>query len=163
GRGQDLLWGDRGAVIGHATPQAERNPGPRGRAGPPLLFVRGPGGLRPPLSYRMAAGFRSRGNRSHRAYESYRPYGTILGVLVRPQPRQNRLLRDLHLPHLLHALLARRLLGPQLALAGDVAAVALRRHVLAHRRDRLAGDHPAADRRLDGDLEHVPVDLATQL
>ena len=37
----------------------------------------------------------------------------------------------------------------------DVAAVALRQHVLAHRADRLARDHAAADRGLDGDLEEL--------
>src|SRR5712691_589105 len=83
--------------------------------------------------------------------------------LVRLQDRQERFLRDLHLADLLHALLALGLLGPELALAGDVAAVALGGDVLLHRRDRFAGDDSAADRGLDGDLEQVPVDLAAQL
>ena len=43
-------------------------------------------------------------------------------------------------PDALHALLAFLLLLEQLALAGDVATVALGQHVLAHRADRLAGD-----------------------
>src|SRR5262249_1588951 len=84
-------------------------------------------------------------------------------LLVRLQDGQERLLRDLDLADLLHALLARRLLGPQLALARDVAAVALGGHVLLDRGDRLAGDDAAADGRLDGDLEQVAVDLAAQL
>ena len=50
---------------------------------------------------------------------------------------------------LLHALLAGLLLLEQLALARDVAAVALREHVLAARLDRLARDDPCADRGLD--------------
>src|SRR5262245_21899132 len=58
---------------------------------------------------------------------------------------QEGLLRDLDHAHLLHALLALGLLLQQFALAGDVAAITLGRHVLAHRRDRLAGNHPAAD------------------
>ena len=49
-------------------------------------------------------------------------------------------LRDLDLPDLLHPLLAFFLLLEQLALAGDVAAVTLREHVLAHRLDRFARD-----------------------
>ena len=51
-----------------------------------------------------------------------------------------RLLRDLDLAELAHLLLARLLLVEQLALAGDVAAVAFRDDVLAQRGDRFAGD-----------------------
>src|SRR5712691_7219850 len=80
--------------------------------------------------------------------------------LVRLQHRQKRLLRDLDLADLLHALLAGRLLGPELALARDVAAVALGGHIFLDRGNRLAGDNAAADGRLNGDLEQVPVDLA---
>ena len=47
------------------------------------------------------------------------------------QRRQEGRLRDLHLAELAHALLALLLLLQQLALARDVAAVALRGHVLA--------------------------------
>src|SRR5438477_395244 len=83
--------------------------------------------------------------------------------LIRLQHRQKRLLRDLHLAHLFHALFAGGLLGPQLALAGDVAAVALGGDVLAHGGDGLAGDDAAADGGLNGDLEHVAVDFAAQL
>src|SRR6185437_8426055 len=53
---------------------------------------------------------------------------------------------DLHVAHLAHALLALLLLLEKLLLAAVVAAVALRQHVLAQRADRLARDHPAADR-----------------
>src|SRR5262245_54051585 len=59
--------------------------------------------------------------------------------------RQERFLRDLDLPHPLHALLAFFLLLEELALARNVAAVALGEHVLAHRLDRFAGDDPPAD------------------
>ena len=55
------------------------------------------------------------------------------------------------------------LLLQQLALAGDVAAVALGEHVLAHRPHRLAGDDPAADRRLDRHLEQLARDQRAQL
>src|SRR5262249_27539159 len=58
---------------------------------------------------------------------------------------------------------AGRLLGPELALAGDVAAVALGRHVFLDRGDGFPSDHPAADGGLDGNFKQVPVDLAAQL
>src|SRR5579884_2452687 len=61
------------------------------------------------------------------------------------QHRQERLLRDFHAAHALHPTLAFLLLLQQLALARDVAAVALRQHVLAHRRDVLARDHLRPD------------------
>ncbi len=57
-----------------------------------------------------------------------------------------------------HPLLPLLLLVQQLPLPADIAAIAFRRHVLAQRRDRLAGDDLAADRRLDRDLEHVARD-----
>src|SRR5437016_889441 len=73
--------------------------------------------------------------------------------------RQERLLRDLDPADLLHPLLPRLLLLEQLALARDVAAVALRDHVLAHRLHGLAGDDLRADRGLDRDLELLARDL----
>src|SRR6266566_1989151 len=76
---------------------------------------------------------------------------------------QERLLRNLHGPDLLHALLALLLVLEQLALARDVAAVALREHVLAPRLHGLARDHTRADRSLDGNVEHLPRDLLTEL
>src|SRR3712207_6754947 len=79
------------------------------------------------------------------------------------QRLDERLLRDLDLAELAHALLALLLLLEELALAGDVAAVALRGHVLAQRPDGLAGDDLAADRGLDRDLEQVLRDELAQL
>jgi hypothetical protein len=55
------------------------------------------------------------------------------------------------------------LLLEQLALARDVAAVALGGDVLAVGLDRFAGDDLAADRGLQGDLELVAVDLLRSL
>src|ERR1700730_9067076 len=69
--------------------------------------------------------------------------------------REECLLGDFDAADALHALLAFLLLFEQLALARDVAAVALREHVLAHRLDGLAGDDAAANRRLDRHLEHL--------
>src|SRR5256885_402809 len=71
--------------------------------------------------------------------------------------------RPLDCADLLHPLLAFLLLLDQLALARDVAAVALRDHVLPPRLDRLARDDPRADRSLDRDVEHLPRDLLAQL
>src|SRR5688572_31043017 len=52
------------------------------------------------------------------------------------QRGDERLLRDVHLAELAHALLALLLLVQEFALPRDVAAVALSRHVLPERRDR---------------------------
>src|SRR5437879_12338592 len=60
--------------------------------------------------------------------------------LVNLQHRQEGLLRDLHGPHLLHPLLSFLLFLQQLALTGDVAAVALGGHVLPQRADGFARD-----------------------
>ena len=64
---------------------------------------------------------------------------------------------------MLHPLLAFLLLLEQLALARDVAAVALGGHVLAQRLDGLAGDDLAADRGLERDLELVRGRSASEL
>src|SRR6266508_996439 len=79
------------------------------------------------------------------------------------EDRQECLLRHLDLADLLHAFLALLLLLEQLALARDVAAVALGGDVLAHGLDGLPRDDPAADGGLDGHLEHLARDHAAQL
>src|SRR5579884_2762107 len=76
---------------------------------------------------------------------------------------EERLLRHLDRADLLHPLLPRLLLLEQLALARDVAAVALREHVLAPRLHRLARDHARPDRGLDRDVEELARDLLLQL
>src|SRR5690606_3332190 len=76
---------------------------------------------------------------------------------------QERLLRDLDGADLLHATLPLLLLLQELALARDVTAVALGRHVLPHRTDRLPRDDPRTDRRLDRDLEELAGDQLPQL
>src|SRR6185369_10825004 len=83
------------------------------------------------------------------------PVRYSLVSLAHPERRDERLLRDVDLAELAHLLLALLLLVEELALACRVAAVALGRHVLAERRDRLAGDDLSADRRLDRDLEKM--------
>src|SRR6187397_3367428 len=67
-------------------------------------------------------------------------------------------LRDVDLAELPHLLLAFLLLLQKLALARDVAAVALGGDVLAQRADGFARDDLAADRGLDRDLEQVAGD-----
>src|SRR6185503_5728268 len=79
------------------------------------------------------------------------------------QHRQEGLLGHLDAADLLQALLAFLLLLEELALAGDVAAVALGGDVLAHGLDGLAGDHPAADGGLDGHLVELARDHRAQL
>src|SRR5918993_1841205 len=70
-----------------------------------------------------------------------------------PQGGEERFLRYLHAPDLLHAAFALFLLFEELALAGDVPTVALRRHVLAVGAHRLAGNDPLPHRRLHRHLE----------
>src|SRR5438552_10223773 len=79
------------------------------------------------------------------------------------EDRQERLLRHLDLADLLHALLALLLILEQLALARDVAAVALGGDILAHGLDGLARDDAAPDGGLDGDLVELPRDDAAEL
>src|SRR5690606_14366468 len=72
-------------------------------------------------------------------------------------------LRDLDGPDVLHALLTLLLLLEQLALAADVAAVALGEDVLAHRAHGLARDDARADGRLDRHLELLARDDLLEL
>src|SRR5438105_5481995 len=83
--------------------------------------------------------------------------------LLNLEHREKRLLGNLDRADLLHALFPFALLLEQLALAGDVAAVALGRHILAQRPDRLARDHLRPDRRLDHDLEQLARNQVLQL
>src|SRR3954465_9107681 len=86
-----------------------------------------------------------------------------LPVVAKLEHGQERLLGNLDTADLLHALLAFLLTLEQLSLARDVAAVALRRDVLAVGLDRLAGDDVRADRRLDGDVVLLARDLGAEL
>ena len=70
---------------------------------------------------------------------------------------------QLHVSHHLHPLLSFLLLFQKLALAGDVAAVALGQHVLAQGVHRLTGDNLASDGTLDGNLELLAGNLLLQL
>src|SRR5688572_6878588 len=71
---------------------------------------------------------------------------------------EERFLRNLDVADLLHALLPRFLFLEQLALAADVAAVALGEHVLPQRLDVVARHHVRADGGLDRDVEHLARD-----
>src|SRR6266540_5009566 len=86
----------------------------------------------------------------------------IVLVILCPEHGHEGGLRDLDRPHHLHLLLAFLLFLEKLALAADVAAVALRRYVLAEGVDGGAGDDLAADRALDGDLELLARNLLGQ-
>src|SRR5262249_2413090 len=77
--------------------------------------------------------------------------------------RQEGFLGILDGSDLLHTALSFLLFLEQLALAGDVAAVALRGDVLAHGAERLARNHLAAERGLDRHLEHLPRDELLEL
>ena len=75
--------------------------------------------------------------------------GLLASVVTQAQRGDEGLLGHLDAPDVLHPLLALLLLLEQLALAGDVAAVALGQDVLALGLDRLAGDDAPADGGLD--------------
>src|SRR5215472_4191610 len=100
----------------------------------------------------------SAGCRSARTLAASRAPSALLS-LADVEDGEERLLRNLHGAHLLHPLLARLLLLQQLSLACDVAAVALREHVLPLRLHGLACDDPRADSSLDRDVEHLARDL----
>src|SRR3954453_21463212 len=84
------------------------------------------------------------------------PYRECLAFGADFQDRKKGFLRDLDAADALHPLLPFLLLLEQLALPRDITAVTFREHVLSQRLDRLTRDDPAADRGLDGDLEHLP-------
>ncbi len=65
-------------------------------------------------------------------------------------------LRDVDLADALHALFAFFLFFEELAFAGDVSAVAFGENVLSDGGYGFAGDDPAADGGLNGDLKHLP-------
>lgn len=79
-------------------------------------------------------------------------------LLTHPQRSDESFLRDRYVSVFSHSSLALLLLLQQLLLARDIAAIAFRRHVLAHGGDGFAGDDFAADRCLDGDFEQVAGD-----
>src|SRR5688572_16519356 len=79
------------------------------------------------------------------------------------QHRQKCFLWNLDGADLLHALLSFLLLLEELPLARDVAAVALRQHILSQRLHRRAGDDLVADRGLDRDLKQLPRNELAQL
>src|SRR5438128_1782694 len=81
--------------------------------------------------------------------KSARAFTSAATNSVRLQNFDERLLRDVHGADGLHALFALLLLFEELPLAGDVAAVAFRRHIFAHRADGFTGDDLSADRPLD--------------
>src|SRR5258708_39822667 len=85
--------------------------------------------------------------------------GSFLRRVVEVEDGEDRLLRPLDGAALLHAFASLLLLLEQLALARDVAAVALREHVLAASLHRFACDDARADRRLNRDVEELSRDF----
>src|SRR5690349_21069585 len=74
------------------------------------------------------------------------------------EDREERVLRDVDAADALHPLLPLLLFLKELALARDVAAVALREDVLPHWLDGLATQDLSADGRLDDHLEELTGD-----
>src|SRR5215213_1966230 len=77
-------------------------------------------------------------------------------VCASSESRHKCLWRNLDPPYHFHALLALLLPFEQLALSGDVPAIAFRQHILPDCSNRLARDHPRSNRRLYRNLELLP-------
>src|SRR5438094_10282 len=97
------------------------------------------------------------------AWDARTGSSAISRLVTDPKDGEEALLLDLDRSHHLHALLAFLLLLEELSLARDVAAVALREHVLALRLHGLARDDLPADRSLDANVEHLLRDEAAEL
>src|SRR5579871_3094685 len=85
------------------------------------------------------------------------------GLLLQFERGDERLLRHLDPPDLLHALLSFFLALEQFPFASDVAAVTLRQHVFTLRFDRFPRDDPSTDRRLDRNVEELAGNELAQL
>src|SRR5437667_12656988 len=97
------------------------------------------------------------------AWDARTGSSAISRLVTDPKDCEEGLLRDLDRSHHLHALLAFLLLLEELSLARDVAAVALREHVLALRLHGLARDDLPPDRGLNAHVEHLLRDEAAEL
>src|SRR5688500_7995119 len=95
--------------------------------------------------------------------EEARPHNERGHSLVDLEDREERLLRDLDRPHLLHSLLSFLLLLEKLPLARDVTTVALRENVFAKRLHRRPRDDLLTDGGLDDDLEKLSRNKLLQL
>src|SRR3546814_6077358 len=84
--------------------------------------------------------------------------GSVSVFVAHAQRGDESLLRNAYRAVFAHPFLAFLLLLQKLPFARDIAAIAFGGHVLAQRRDRLACDHLAADRRLDRNLEQMTRD-----
>src|SRR6516164_6269198 len=82
--------------------------------------------------------------------------GFMLLVLPHPQNRQKSFLGNIDAPDALHAPLPFLLLFQQLALAADVASVALGDYVLSHGGHGFPGNDFGTDSRLDRNFKHLP-------
>src|SRR4029077_6769914 len=102
---------------------------------------RRPGATRTTLSWPSGPGPRSR--------RQSRPFLSSFHF----EDGEKGLLGDIHPADSLHPLLSLLLFLQELALARDVAAVALREDVLSDRRDRLARDDLGSDGRLNHDFK----------
>src|SRR3989344_1723754 len=87
--------------------------------------------------------------------------------LIHAQDGEKGFLWNFHGTQLFHSLLSFFLFFQQFTFARRIAAIAFGGHVLAQGLDRLARDDLGADRRLNGDVEHLPwyqlAQLARQL
>ena len=120
------------AACGSVRPRSDRYLAPRR-----FLARRSP--ARPSFASNDRASAEARSARAHddqhrRPGPGTQPSFLAFLTLAQIEDRQEGFLRDLHRAHHLHALLAGLLFLQQLALAADVAAVALGENVLAKRR-----------------------------
>ena len=83
-------------------------------------------------------------------------------LVVQLQHTHKRLLRNLYISDLAHALLSFLLLLKQFLLSADIATVTLCKHILTHCLDRLTRNDFATDCRLNRDLKQLSRDLLFQ-
>src|SRR4051812_43365204 len=101
--------------------------------------------------------------RALRSFNDRNVCEAMTGSVVELEGGDEDVARNLDASDRLHLLLALLLLLEQLALAGDVTAVALGEHILALRLHRLAGDDLPTDCGLDRHVEHLARDQLAQL
>src|SRR5688572_14374601 len=129
-----------------ASSRSARQPARKARRGAPARAVSTESSTnKATTGPRAAASTRAGLSARRRSRRNQQIVGRADPSVIQAEGRDERLLGDFHAPDVLHALLALLLALDQLALARDVAPVALGEDVLALGLHGLPGDDPAPD------------------